>query len=173
MRRVSWPSNYPLSLLHQGSCSPLRTQTCCSILPMKMEWRVAKWRVRTVPGRCPLLDLDMQQEVMRGMAIAPVRSRHDGSRHRFRQDDRSRGDAPSPSARPRQDDRSRGDAPSPRSRRDRLRHDAVTETGRWAFPLPWDGLEPEAGERSSFSCQLLLGGLPLTLSQLTQEYTEP
>ncbi|XP_058625889.1 uncharacterized protein LOC131536780 [Onychostoma macrolepis] len=93
------------------------------------------------------------------------RSRHDGSRHsdvRSRHD-RSRSDAPSPPARSRHDkraqrcdvryrsdDRSRSDAPSPpaRSRHDkRAQHsdhsippydrlDAVTETGRWAFPLP-------------------------------------
>ncbi|XP_041931175.1 uncharacterized protein LOC121694866 [Alosa sapidissima] len=97
-----------------------------------------------------------QDDRSRGDAPSPpARPRQDDRSHgdapRPRQDDRSRGDAPSPPARPcqddrshgdaprpRQDDRSRGDAPSPRSRHDRLRHDAVTESGRWAFPLPWD-----------------------------------
>ncbi|KAG5263913.1 hypothetical protein AALO_G00270020 [Alosa alosa] len=42
---------------------------------------------------------------------------------------------PSPPARSRHDRPWHGDLSSPPYDR----HDAVTETGRWAFPLPWDG----------------------------------
>ncbi|XP_072561193.1 uncharacterized protein [Paramormyrops kingsleyae] len=80
-----------------------------------------------------------------------IRSRHDGSRHRevraghdrsyhsdaSRCDDQFSNDVSGPLARSRHGERSRySDLSSPPYARPS--HDAVTESGRWTFPLPWD-----------------------------------